>query len=106
MEKDNILQKAQQHKEDERYTHTVFQSAFYTMIVLFVTMLFFIVWRLIQGESITEYGVILLSQVVAFSWYQYVKLPERKIYLFAMVFGSFFFVVLLIVYLAEYGIFS
>ena len=80
MDKEKILQKAQKEQNDERYITILTKGTLVGLGLMLVTVLFLIIWNVIQGELIYDYMLIVISQLVAFSVFQYMKMPERKIY--------------------------
>lgn len=105
MNKDKILEVAQQSKVDERYIHFSAKSTIISLIFTIILVLFLMIWRTTHGESVVDYGLIIITLLVAFSINQYIKLPERKIYLFVIVVGIIFFLTNLIIFIASYGVF-
>lgn len=104
MDKDKILEVAQKHRVDERQTEIMAKSSIISMTVMIGIISFLLIWRLSFGENITDYGLILITQVVAFSIYQYIRMPERKLYLGIIVVGIVIFITLLVVFFASYGV--
>lgn len=104
MDKDKILQKAQKEKNDERYIIILTKGTLVGLGMMLVTVLFLIVWNLIQGELIYDYMLIVSSQLVAFSVFQYMRMPEKKIYVLLIVVLTLLFIANLIVYIASFGV--
>lgn len=104
MDKEKILQKAQKEQNDERYISILTKGTLVGLGMMLVTVLFLIVWNLIQGELIYDYMLIVTSQLVAFSVFQYLRIPEKKIYVLFIVVLSFLFIANLIVYIASFGV--
>ena len=71
---------------------------------MLVTVLFLIVWNLIQGELIYDYMLIVSSQLVAFSVFHYMRMPEKKIYVLLFVVLTLLFIANVIVYIASFGV--
>ncbi len=105
MNKDKILEVAQKNRDDERQKVISFRSSVISLVIMMVLIVFLMIWRASHGENVSDYGLIIITQLVAFSVYQYIKLPERKIYLGVIVVGVIFFITILIVFLASYGVF-
>ena len=104
MNKDKILEVAQKHMKDERQLEISAKSSIISMVIMIVLISILLIWRLSYGENIADYGLILITQVIAFSIYQYVKMPERKLYLGIIVVGLIMFITVLVVFLASYGV--
>ncbi len=104
MDKEKILQKAQKDQNDERYRVIMTKGTLVGLGMMLVTVLFLIVWNLIQGELIYDYMLIVSSQLVAFSVFQYMRMPEKKIYVLLIVVLSLLFIANLIVYIASFGV--
>jgi|LGVE01.1.fsa_nt_gb hypothetical protein len=104
MNKEKILQKAQKEQNDERYITILTKGTLVGLGMMLVTVLFLIVWNVIQGELIYDYMLIVSSQLVAFSVFQYMRMPEKKIYVLFTVILSLLFIANLIVYIASFGV--
>ncbi len=104
MDKDKILEKAQNEQNDERYITILTKGTLVGLGMMLVTVLFLIVWNLIQGELIYDYMLIVSSQLVAFSAFQYMRMPEKKIYVLLIVVLSLLFISNFVVYIASFGV--
>ena len=104
MDKEKILQKAQKEQNDERYITIWTKGTLVGLGMMLVTVLFLIVWNVKQGELIYDYMLIVTSQLVAFSVFQYMRMPEKKIYVLLIVALSLLFISNLIVYIASFGV--
>ncbi len=104
MDKEKILQKAQKEKNDERYITILTKGTLVGLGMMLVTVLFLIVWNVIQDELIYDYMLIVTSQLIAFSIFQYMKMPERKIYVLLIVVLSLLFIANLIVYTTSFEV--
>lgn len=104
MDKDKILEKAQNDQNDERYITILTKGTLIGLCMMLVTVLFLIIWNLIQGELIYDYMLIVSSQLVTFSVFQYMRMPERKIYVLLIVVLTLLFIANLIVYIASFGV--
>lgn len=104
MDKEKILQKAQKEQNDERYISILTKGTLVGLGMMLVTVLFLIIWNIIQGELIYDYMLVVTSQLVAFSAFQYMRMPEKKIYVLFIVVLSLLFIANLIVYIASFGV--
>ena len=103
MDKEKILSLAREKKEDERYINISVKG---TLISIFITMfvvLFILLFKALNSYNVSDMGLVLISQVIGFSVYQYIRMPERKIYLVITAFGFVFLIVILIVFVVSFG---
>lgn len=105
MNKDDILEKARQENKDEQEKQVNIVSNRIGWIGVSTVMIFLIFWRAIHGESASDIMMILTAQIVAATSYQYVKIPDKKIYLISAIFGTVGFGLALAALLSEYGVF-
>ncbi|MBN2605140.1 MAG: hypothetical protein JXR62_04865 [Bacilli bacterium] len=104
MNKEKILQKAQNEKKDERYIAVLTTGTLIGLGMMLVTVLFLIIWNLVHGELIYDYVLIVISQLIAFSVFQYIKIPEKKIYVIFIAVLTLLFIANLIVYISSFGV--
>lgn len=103
MDKDKILAKAQKVQNDERYNDVLIKGTLIGLVMMIVTVVFLIIWRVVHGELIYDYMLIVLSQLIAFSIFQYMRLPEKKIYVLLLPVLIIMFIANLVVYIASFG---
>ena len=104
MDKEKILQVAQKSQVDERQTFVSVKGALLSLFITMIVVLFILIWKAIHGDNVADMGLVLISQIIGFSVYQYIKLPERKLYLVIIALGAIFFIVNLVVFINSYGV--
>jgi hypothetical protein len=104
MDKEKILQKAQNEKNDERYLAVLTRGTLIGLGMMLLTVLFLIIYSLSHGRLIYDYMLIVISQLIAFSVFLYLKMPEKKIYVIFITTLTLLFIANLIVYIASNGV--
>ncbi len=105
MKKDDILKKAQFEKKDEREEYFKTKAFHAGWIGVTAVMLFLIIWRGIHNESASDILMILMAQIAAASFYQYTKMPEKKMYLWGGVLSILGLGLALAGLLSQYGVY-
>lgn len=103
MKKDDILQKAQHEKKDERdeyFNKKAFDAGWTGVTAI---MFFLLIWRRIHNETTTDIILIIVAQATAASFYQYAKMSEKKKYLIRGIFGIVALGLGFAALLSEYG---
>lgn len=105
MKKEDILEKARRENKDEREEQVNIAANKIGWMGVSAVMLFLIIWRAIHNESAVDIMMILMAQIVAASFYQYVKMQGKKVYLISVIFGIIGFWLALAALLSQYGVF-
>ncbi|MCC5908952.1 MAG: hypothetical protein JJT76_00720 [Clostridiaceae bacterium] len=105
MKKDDILRKVQYEKKDEREEQVKTKAFHVGWISVTAVMLFLIIWRSIHNESANDILMILMAQTSATSFYQYTKMPEKKMYLMGGILGIIGLGLALASLLSQYGVY-
>ena len=105
MNKEEILRKAQQEKNDEREEQIKVRASHIGWISVIAVILFIIIFRKWHGESIMDIAMIVMAQSAAVSFYQYAKMREKKGYLFSGVISIIAFFLAFAALLSEYGVY-
>ncbi|MGF3066105.1 DUF6442 family protein [Facklamia sp. P12945] len=105
MEKEDVLKKAQRAQKDER-DEAINTKAFQIgWVGVSVVMLLLIVLRVIFNESAIDIMIILMAQVAAASFYQYSKMPDKKLYLVSGIIAILAIILGFASLLSSYGVF-
>lgn len=105
MNKKDILQKAQQEKNDEREEHIKAKAFHIGWLSVSAVMLFLIIFRSIFNESASDLIMILMAQAAAASFYQYSNMRDKKGYLFAGILSTIAVFLSLAALLSQYGVY-
>jgi len=83
---DDVLEKAQYKKRDEKAEQIRARALHIGWIGASIVMVFLYIWRNIYNEPTNDIFMILFAQNGAASFYEYINMPEKKSYLvFAIV---------------------
>lgn len=105
MKKNDILEKAQEENEDERETQINIRSYNIGWIGVSAVMVLLIILRAIHNESAYDIMMIFMAHNVVSLFYQYIKMPSKKVYLVAIIGGAIGFLLALLALLRQYGVF-
>lgn len=105
MEKEDILKKAQKENLDERKEEFTRKSFNVGWIATTVVILALMLMRISFNELFIDYILILSTHSAAASFYQYYKMPEKKVYLITGILFSIAFIIGFISLLSSYGIY-
>jgi len=108
MEKEKVIEviQSKKYKLDEREMQITNRSFRYGQIALAGTMLLIIILRWIKGDLFSqELLMMLMAQVGVSSLYQYFKMREKTMFLFAGILGILAFILTTINTLIYYGYF-
>ncbi|MGX7108301.1 DUF6442 family protein [Facklamia miroungae] len=105
MKKEDILKKAQIEQKDEREEEINTKAFRIGWISVSVVMLLLIFLRSIFNESATDILIILMAQVAAASFYQYSKMPDKKIYLVGGIVAILAIILSFASLLSSYGVY-
>jgi uncharacterized membrane protein YjjP (DUF1212 family) len=105
MNKKEILKKAQQEKNDEREEHIKIKAFHVGWLSVSAVMLFLIIFRSLYNEPASDIIMILMAQTAAVSFYQYINMRDKKIYLFAGIISTIAVFLSLAALLSQYGVY-
>lgn len=105
MDHKNILKKAQQEKADEREEYIKVKAFHIGWVSVSVVMLLLIIFRKIYNESAIDIVMIVMAQTAAVSFYQYVNIRDKKMYLFTGIISTVAIFIAFAALLSEYGVY-
>lgn len=105
MNKEEILKQAQKEVKDER-EEAINDKAFRMgWMAVTVIMLLLIAIRAYFNESAIDLIIVLMAQTAASSFYQYHKLPDRKIHLYSGIIAVIAIILGFAALLSSYGVY-
>lgn len=105
MKKEDILKGAQKENLDERKEEFTRKSFNVGWIATTVVILVLMLMRIRFNESFLDYILILSTHSAAASFYQYYKIPEKKVYLITGILFLIAFIIAFTFLLRSYGIY-
>jgi hypothetical protein len=104
MNREKILSKAQSENVDERYLNITSKGISFSFVSSFVFIGFIALWNIFHNQESLIFGVILVFQTFIFTVHQYLRLPDRKIYLYSSVVLCIIFLTSLTIYILNFGV--
>lgn len=101
----DILEKAQQEKNDEREEYIRIKALHIGWLSVSAVMLFLIIFRFFYNEAASDIIMILMTQTAAVSFYQYFNMRDKKGYLFAGIASVIAVFLSLAALLSQYGVY-
>ena len=105
MKREEILKRAQNINKDEREQKINTKAYHIGAVAVGIVMLILIATKHYFNASITDITIILVTHASAASFYQYFKMPEKKIYLISGIMGLIGIMLGFATLLSEYGVY-
>jgi len=103
MDKKKILETAQYNRVDERYNSITAIGATISLVSSTILIAFLTIWNMLADQGVLVFGVIITFEIAVFSIYQFIRLPDRKVFLYSSLFMTLLFIVSLVIYLLSIG---